>query len=1034
MKKLIICIFILSFSPLLFAQSLSGVLDYKKDFRLVVREAEAYFEKKHPGIPLRSLSSGEYRDSEYVKFMRWKSYWENNINPDGSIGDPALYWKEKRVKPRNENPFGAIEWTNISYLEFLGGQINMGRTTSLAFHPTNPNIFYVGAAIGGIWKTTDGGQSYTALGDDLPFMAISSIIIDPSNPAHLYIAISDHVWYGPPGIGVYESIDGGENWKPTSLQFDFQDNIRIFWMEADPANPSKIFVATADGLYLTQDGFQTVSRIFNQATFDVRLQPGNNNTVYLGTTNGSFYRSLDGGATFNFIRDFGDREVFMATTSLNPDKVYIRHAKSLHKSFDGGSSFTEENTFQEENEVFVMAPNDDNIILSGNFETSRSDQNGLNFYKTSQWYGIGNLPLVHVDQRNMFINPLQKDYVYYCNDGGVYRYDVTQNSFTDLSNGLAITQYYDIAVSQTETNVIGGGSQDNGSMFRDTDEEWYYYATTGDGMNQEIDPTDASKRYWSYQHGELQRWTNGINTSISPPGKSGEGAWETPYRLDPNKPQTIIAGYDKVYKSEDAGDSWTAISPVLVNGENLNEIAIAPSNSNRIYATLYNRLFVKDITGDSWAEKRLPSSGNISDIEVDPDNMDIIYITNPGFSAGNKVFKSEDAGSTWTNISGDLPNVSTGAIEIYNDKEGAIFVGTDAGVYYTDNSLPAWFEIGELPHTRVEDIEIQYSAQLLRVGTHGRGIFEASIQDILNNFCSASSPDTDGDNICDLFDTCPDFNNQLIGITCDDGDPFSSNEVYSSACNCEGGRANLSYCAAEGSPGTGSDYIINIKLNTLNKDSEQTNYSDFRNTSTTLEAGVDYTLEMTLNYAFPPDVAYAWIDYDRNAQFDSDERITMSGFINNKSTGTITPPTYIQAGATTMRVRVIYADPNPPLPCGSYFGEVEDYTVVLKNEDITVSTNQDCIDRDQNGLCDTQEAIEILPNPSRNSFRLLWPNGKNIHTIQLINLDGRTVQSFNGLEFKNELEINWEASDAPGLYILQMITPSGRLAKKVIRM
>ncbi len=1033
MKSILTFICILSFTSLLFGQNLSTVLDYKKDFRVILNEAEAYFEKKHPGIELRSLASGANRDSEYVKFMRWKSYWENNLNADGSIGDPSLFWRQQNLKTRNANPFSDVQWTNISYQEFLGGQINMGRTTSLAFHPSDSNIFYVGAAIGGIWKTSDGGETYTALGDDLPFMAVSSIIINPSNPDHLFIAISDHLWYGPPAIGVYESTDAGLSWEATSLQFDFQENIRIFWMEADPKNPQKIFVATADGLFLTTDGFQTVSRIFNEPTFDIRFQPGNNNILYLGTTNGSFYRSLDGGASFDFIRDFGNQAVFLATTPLNPEKVYVRHVKTLFKSFDSGSSFTATNTFLEENEVFVIAPNDENIILSGNFETSRSDQDGLGFYKTSQWYGTGDLPLVHVDQRNMFINPLQNNFVYYCNDGGVYRYDVAQNKFTDLSNGLAITQYYDIAVSQTEPNVIGGGSQDNGSMYRDANKEWYYYATTGDGMNQEIDPTNANKRYWAYQLGELIRWENGSNTPISPPGKSGEGAWETPYRLDPNSPQTIIAAYDRVYKSTNSGTNWTTISPELANGENLNEIAIAPSNSNRIYVTHNNRLFVKDTADNSWTEKRLPATGNISDIEVDFEDMDILYITNPGFSNGNKVFKSEDAGSTWTNISGSLPNVSTGAIEGYSEKAGALFVGTDAGVYYIDSSLSDWLEIGALPHTRVEDIEIQYSEHLLRVGTHGRGVFEASILDILNSFCDANSPDSDGDDICDLFDTCPDFNNQLIGTPCDDGDPFSSDETYFSTCKCEGGRANLSYCSAEGSPGTGSDYITNIKLHTLNFASEQTNYSDFRSASTTLEAGVEYRLEMTLNYAFPPDVAYAWIDYDRNARFDADEQIFMSAFSNNKSTGMVTLPGFIEPGATTMRVRVVYNNPDTPPPCGSYFGEVEDYTVVLKNENTTVSTQEDCVDRDKNGICDVQEEVLIQPNPSRNSFNVQWQKGRNIHEIYLLSLDGKMMQSFKDLELTHQLEINWEASTAPGLYILYLVTPSGRMAKKVIR-
>lgn len=1036
MRPLFTCLIIFCTTAGLFGQDFTSILNFQQDFHTIVGEAEAYFEQKHPGVSLRSLVNGEHRDGEFVKYMRWKSYWEKNLNPDGSIGDPSLYWREKRVSPRAENPFEAVEWTNISYLKFLGGQISLGRTTSMAFHPTDPKTFYVGAAIGGIWKTTDGGRNYAPLGDDLPFMAVSSIVVNQNNPNQVFIAISDHLGYGVPGIGVFQSRDGGATWEATSLQFDIQDNVRIYWMEVDPTNPDKIFVASDEGLFLTTDGFRSVTKIMDQPTYHVRLNPANASIVYVGTRNGGFYRSTNGGESFQSIRNFGNREVYIAVTALNTNKVYIRHGQALHKSVDGGKSFTEQHSFLEDNEVFVIAPNDENILLSGNFETSRSDNNGLNFYKTSQWFGSNNLPLVHVDQRNMFINPLESNVVYYCNDGGIYRYDVTQNSFIDLSNGLAITQYYDIAVSQSNANIIGGGAQDNGNMYRDANQEWHYYATTGDGMTQAIDPTNENKRYWTYQNGELQRWENGTNRPISPPEKSGNGAWETPYQLDPNNPQTIIAGYDRVYRSDNSGDNWTSISPILANSANLNELIFAPSNSNRIYATQSNRLFVKDTTSNNWTEKRLPSTFDISDIEVDPDNMDIIYVTNPGYASAKKVFKSVDAGTTWTNISGSLPNVSTGSIEAYKEIPGALFVGTDAGVYYRDNSLNDWFEIGHLPHTRVEDIEIQYSDQLLRIGTHGRGIFEASILDILSNFCGTSSPDSDEDDICDAFDTCPDLNDNLIGTACDDGDPYSSGEVYTSNCNCGSGRANLSYCAAEGSAGTGSDFITNVQLHTLNNASDQTRFSDFRNVSTTLTAGESYTLEMSLNYSFPPDVAYAWIDYDRNGTFDPEEQIIMSGFSSDhKSTGTITPPLYVESGATTMRVRVIYADPNEAQPCGSYFGEVEDYTVVLKNDNSTVSTKtQECIDTDQDGICDDQNAIEVVPNPSRNSFRVRWQKSQTPNEIHLISLDGKTIQSIEKPQNSNEQEIYWRATDAPGLYILQLITDKGIYTSRVIRM
>ncbi|MEM9990359.1 MAG: GEVED domain-containing protein, partial [Bacteroidota bacterium] len=596
-------------------------------------------------------------------------------------------------------------------------------------------------------------------------------------------------------------------------------------------------------------------------------------------------------------------------------------------------TFTSSSTFTESNEVFTFAPADDNIIVSGNFETFRSDNDGGAFTQTSQWLGNGGLPLIHVDQRNIFTNPLENDYIYFCNDGGIYRYVVSTNSFENLCDGLKITQFYDIAVSQTDANVIGGGSQDNGNVFRNSAGVWDDYAGTGDGMNQAIDPTDANIRYWAYQNGDMYRWQNGSNTSISPSGEGGNGAWETPYKLDPSNPSRIVVGYDVVYESLDRGNNWTAISPSLDGGNDMNEIAIAPTNGNRIYATRGSNLYVKNTGNNNWTTKSMPAT--ISDIEVSPTDMNTIYISVPGFSAGSKVYKSTDSGTTWTNISGSLPNVSTDAIETYSDEPGGLFVGTDAGVYYTDDDLNDWYEYGQLPHTRIEDIEIQYSAQLIRVGTHGRGVLEAPIN-IMK--CMAGDSDADSDGICDNFDDCPNLDDSLIGTPCDDGDAFSSGETYRSDCACGGGQANLSYCNAEGSNGTTADWIDRVQLNTLDYVSNKTAYSDFRTESTSLEIGNSYTLTVSLNYAFALDVAFAWIDFNRNGTFESTEQINMSAYdAAHNSQGTVTVPMGVTAGATTLRVRSIY-DSNPPAdPCSNYFGEVEDYTVFIKAAPLTIS-------------------------------------------------------------------------------------------------
>ncbi|MEM9931081.1 MAG: GEVED domain-containing protein, partial [Bacteroidota bacterium] len=494
----------------------------------------------------------------------------------------------------------------------------------------------------------------------------------------------------------------------------------------------------------------------------------------------------------------------------------------------------------------------------------------------------------------------------------------------NLSDGLAITQYYDIAVAQTDANVVGGGSQDNGNVFRDENGNWRQYAPTGDGMNQEIDPTDAGTRFWAYQFGSLHRWRNGFNRFVKPPAVNYDGAWETPFKLDPSNADRLVVGYRRVYESFNQGNTWNVISGDLAGGANLNELAIAPTNGERIYVTRGATLYVKNVNNDNWVTRNLP--GSISDIEVDPDDMDKVYVSVPGFSTGQKVFVSEDAGASWTNISGSLPNISVGALELFHDAPGGVFIGTDAGVFYRDDQVEDWLEYGSLPHTRVEDIEIQYAAGLIRVGTHGRGVLEAATQIIV---CTESAPDEDNDGTCDTFDGCPNFDNGLIGSPCDDGDAFSSGEAFDLNCGCSGGQANLDYCAGEGSDGTGADYISFVSLNGVEHGSGQSNYSDFRSIVIPVNIGETYTLTASFNFAFDIDRFHAWADWNRDGVFSSEEYIGMSVPAGNTSTGQLMVPISTLEGATTLRVRGVYSTDFDD-PCGSAFGEVEDYTLSVK--------------------------------------------------------------------------------------------------------
>ncbi len=984
-----------------------------------VEKMDAIFAKTYPNKTSKQLTSGVHRDGKYVKFQRWKNYWRYRLDKNSRIN-----FKPSKPSFKKNIDLDTVSWTNLHHTQHITGQIGMGRTTSMAFHPTNPLEFYVSAAIGGIWKTTDGGISYTPIGDNLPFLAVSSILLDQSNPSVMYAATGDHVFYGPPSIGVYKTTDGGASWNPTALQFNFTDNTQILWMEADPNNSQNIFIATSKGLYKSSNGMQTVSMLNNLNVTDIKFMPFQSQIIYLGTSDGSLYKSVDGGQSFSPIISTNLGPVKIAVAPTNANKIYFRANTTLYKSQNQGNSFISCG-LPENNTVLAFAPLNDNILIAGNFETHRSNNDGDTFNAITNWLGFG-LPLIHVDQRNIFSHPMHENFLYLTNDGGVFRYDVTADTFEDLSAGLLITQYYDIAVAQSNATVLGGGSQDNGNIFRGTNGLWDDYAPTGDGMNQDIDPRNENVRYWEYQHGDILRWTNGSNTNIAPTGKAGSGAWETPFKLDPSNPDRLVIGYDMVYESLNQGSSWSTISAALAGGNNLDEIAIAPTNPDKIYAVWFNNIYTRIGNTSSWTTHSIPGvSTAISDIEVDLFDENIVYATVSGYVDGQKVYRSSDSGNSWTNISGSLENVPVLALELGEiDCDEKIFIGTDNGVYFYDESTGDWTEYGNMIHTSVTDIEFQKNSNLIRIGTHGRGMFEASLEALTFDVTG----DMDMDRIPDVCDDCPELDNALIGTPCDDGDPSTTGETYTIDCLCAAELEDI--CSAQGTVGTGGDWISNVMLEQIDHSSTQTFYSDFTYISTDLEIGQSYTLQVELNFSFNLDVIYAWIDFNGDNVFAPDEEIIMSQINSNHiSTGTVNVPESIAERDVVMRVRSRYGDNPPHDPCGDYFGEVEDYTVELIEcniqpnvlSELTISSGEQIIITASGGSeymwSDGSTSSSLLVSPTTTTTYLVTVTDGICDEVASITVNVLTVVPITLKNFKGVLKdrynlLKWEVAES----------------------
>ena len=315
-------------------------------------------------------------------------------------------------------------------------------------------------------------------------------------------------------------------------------------------------------------------------------------------------------------------------------------------------------------------------------------------------------------------------------DGGIYKTTNGGDSWTDLSNGLEISQIYKIGVSQTISNNIICGLQDNGS--REIYNGDWYEQTGGDGMECIIDYEDADTEYASYAYGVIYRtynfWEDQTTISENIPGGQPNGAWVTPFVIHPTNPNILYAGYDRLYKTTNQGDSWTAISPVI-GGDLLRSVAIAPSDPNTIYVGTYDNLYLTTNGGTEWfiVPVGIPDA-KVSYITVDPTNSQRVYVTLSGYSAGNKVYVSADNGQNWSNYTGNLPNVPVNCIAYQQGTNEGLYVGTDVGVFYTDGTLPDWvpYQTG-LPNVVVTELEISYNDNKLWAATFGRGLWNADL-------------------------------------------------------------------------------------------------------------------------------------------------------------------------------------------------------------------------------------------------------------------------------------------------------------------
>jgi photosystem II stability/assembly factor-like uncharacterized protein len=704
-------------------------------------------------------------------FDRWVWYMQRHLDSAGYIVPRSKTLEEWLASGAIAGVNGTAAKTaaRASDWKFRGpsttpsGYMGIGRVQVITFHPTDSNTYWVGTAGGGAWKTSNDGVSWTCMTDMLPVLGVADIVINPYNPQIIYLCSGDRDNTDNSSIGVLKSVDGGLSWNATGYANTVQQSRQTNALAMNPQDTSVLVLATSTGIYKTTDAGATWNLMTPGNFKQIIYRPLDSNIVFATgrpVSGGGYgiYRSGDAGNSWTATYTHASStRIAIAISPAAPHIVKAVVANSangldgVYRSADTGKSFARifsgtpcNNNFLNGSAnlsasscggqawydlVLTISPIDTNKLLVGGVNTWQSSNGGASWNIATQWNGgLPGIKVVHADKHFMAFQPLRPRVLFEGNDGGIYKtMNPTSQLWSDLSNGLCVTQFYRNAVSNGASFVLGG-AQDNGSKMIDfgglSDE-----LTGGDGMQCAIDYSDPDIFYTAIQNGLIYRtMTGGTNfdqISNNIPG-SPKGEWITPYVIDPRFPSTLYAGYDMVYRSDDYGETWNAISPELVNNRNMTHLAATVAASGTLYAVVNNEVHYTTNAGNVWSKLNSVPNGSISDIIVSPKDARNIWVTYNGYGS-NKVYEY-DTTRGWTNHTAGLPNIPVNCITI-DTSSGTTYIGTDVAVYYMDSSGIWQIYNNKLPAAEVTDLSINYKTGVLWAATYGRGMWESPTRD-----------------------------------------------------------------------------------------------------------------------------------------------------------------------------------------------------------------------------------------------------------------------------------------------------------------
>lgn len=671
----------------------------------------------------------------------------------------------------------AADWTQL-------GPTNVGgRITDVTADPSNTNVIYIGAASGGVWKTTDGGGNWSPVFDEAGSPSIGAVAIDPTDSDVVYVGTGEanpgggSVAYG--GDGVWKTTDGGSTWENVGLT----DSRYIGRIVVDPDDPSRVFVAATGnlfsknserGVYRSVDAGSTWTQVLfvsdSTGCVDLAIDPDNPDRVfatmwerirlpetriYGGPTSG-LWRTEDGGDTWSELTtglpSGSQGRIGVAIAPSSTSTVYAIYADAtgyfngLYRSTNNGDTWSARtasglSSFYSSygwwfGRIWVSPFNAD-IIWADGVYLYKSTNGGTTFSSAG-----GSM---HVDHHAQWFSPSNANFILKGNDGGLYKSQNGGASWSFVSN-LPISQLYTIEVHESQPGKVYAGLQDNGTVrtpggLLDDWEDLF----GGDGHYVNVDPNNTDVIYLEYQYGSFYKSVNdgaSFSSATSGISSSDRKNWSTPIVIDPasegQPATTMYFGANRLYRSTNSAGSWTAISGDLSDGfggsngvtfGTITTIAVAPSDSATIYVgTDDANVWVSTNYGSSFNQVDLSLPDRwVSRVAVDPNNDAIAYVTFSGLRDDDPlphVFRTTNWGAGWTDISGNLPDAPVNDIVIDPSDSSILYVATDVGVFATGDLGGSWSMLGTAipPGIVVSDLKVidDGGTPLLYAATYGR--------------------------------------------------------------------------------------------------------------------------------------------------------------------------------------------------------------------------------------------------------------------------------------------------------------------------